>query len=190
MLDFKKKIEDFKSFTDVENKLKEKELELSEIDEKLSNKKKELELLKKESIELKDYINQNFMEEFKKCDYMVNIKNCYIIEYNGKKYISIREHETEHYEYRYTTLHVEYYTYKDALDVKDMKCSYLFEYRYSHDTQNMLPQKSFGYKPDYEEHILNVCPELSIFSDNKVPNTYLKKIYYEINELGNKTLKK
>ena len=47
-----------------------------------------------------------------------------------------------------------------------------------------------GDKLDYEEHILEVYPELANFVNDMVPNAYLKKIYYEINDLSSKKLTK
>lgn len=175
----------------VEIKLKTKKSELEGINEKISEKKSELEALKTEIIELKDLINQNFKEELMDGDYKVDITNCYIIDLHGKKYITLRKHDVKRSDW-YTLAsgyyNVEIYRYYDALDINNNKYKYLYEYRYGHDDNNCLAPKTIGQKPDYEEHILEVYPELSIFADNKVPNTYLKKIYYEVNDLGNKKL--
>ena len=41
-------------------------------------------------MELKDFIHLKFKEDLEQYDYEVNIKNCYIVSYNGKKYIIVR----------------------------------------------------------------------------------------------------
>lgn len=178
---------------EVEIKLETKKAELEEISKKISLKKAELESLKTEAIELKDFINQNFKDEFKEYDYKIDITDCYIIGFHGKKYITLKKHSVDRSDwYTLATGHynVEIYRYYDALNVNinEKTSKYLYEYRYGHDDNNHFPPKIIGQAPDYEEHILKVYPELSVFADNKVPNTYLKKIYYEVNDLGNKKL--
>jgi len=176
---------------DVEIKLENKKAELEELNEKISLKKAELQSLKTEVIELKDFVNQNFMEEFKKYDYKVDITNCYIVGLHGKRYIAFKQHSvirSDWYTLATGEYNVEIYRYYDVLNIKDHKCKYLYEYRYGHDDNNYFPSKLIGQAPEYEEHILKVYPELSVFADNKVPNTYLKKIYYEVNDLGNNKL--
>ena len=176
---------------EVEIKLKNKQSELEAINKKISVKQFELKALKTEIIELKDFISQNFKEEFKEYDYKVDITNCYIIGLHGKKYIVLRKHSIERSDW-YTLAtgyyNVKTYRYYDALNINDNKYKYLHEYRYGYYDYNCFDSEIVGQKPDYEEHILKVYPELSIFADNKVPNTYLKKIYYEVNDLGNKKL--
>lgn len=169
---------------EVEIKLETKKSELEQINEKISVKKSELESLKTEIIELKDFINQNFKEEFKECDYKVDITNCYIIGLYGKKYIALRKQNV--YTLANGYFNVEIYRYYDVLNINSNKYKYLCEYRCGNDCYNYFSPTIVGQKPNYEEHILRVYPELSIFLDNKVPNTYLKKIYYEVNDLGNK----
>ena len=44
--------------------------------------------------------------------------------------------------------------------------------------------KFIGTKPESEVHILQLCPELKMYEGGEVPNTHLKKLYYEINNLG------
>lgn len=178
---------------EINKKLSSKKSELEEIDEKISSEKSELELLKNEVIELKDFINKKFKEDFKKCDYEVDIANCYIIGLHGKKYIALRKCNSVRSEwYTMDTGHfnVKIYTYYDVLNINDSKYKYLCGYKYGYDDENVFPSKIVGYKPEYEKHILEVYPELSAFYDDRVPNTYLKKIYYEINDLGNKKLLK
>lgn len=173
--------------------LKNRKQELQEIGEELKNRKLELQGLRTEIIELKDFINSNFEEEFKECDYRVNIKNCYIISLNGKKYIAIKTSETNETDL-YTKIGGTYYitkhTYRDALNLdKNNKYKYIIEYVHGffQSAPNFFSRVD-GDVPEYEEHILKVYPELSRFVDNYVPNTYLKKIYYEVNDLGNKKL--
>lgn len=178
---------------EIDEKISVKKSELEEIDEKISSKKLELELLKNEVIELNDFINKKFKEDFKKCDYEVDIANCYIIGLHGKKYIALRKCNSVRSEwYTMATGHfnVKIYTYYDVLNIDDSKYKYLCGYKYCYDDKNVFPPKIEGHKPEYEKHILEVYPELSAFYDNQVPNTYLKKIYYEINDLGNKKLLK
>lgn len=190
---FKENYRNIGIYLQVEEKLKSKNFELEEIDKKISAKKSELESLKNEVIELKDFINQKFKEEFKEYDYKVDITNCYIIGVHGKKYIAIRIHNvvrSNWYTLANGNYNIKNYKYYDVLNVNDSKCRYLFGYVYGYDDNKFLSLKIKGQKPDYEEHILEVYPELSAFYDNRVPNTYLKKIYYEINDLGNKKLLK
>lgn len=176
---------------EAEIQLEKKKAELEEFSRKISLKKAELQSLKTEVIELKDFINQNFKEEFKEYDYKIDITNCYIIGLHGKKYIALRKHSTERSDWcTPATGHynVEFYSYYDVLNINGNKYKYLCGYRYGHDDYNCFAPRIVGQKPDYEERILEAYPELSIFVDNKVPNTYLKKIYYEVNDLGNKEL--
>lgn len=176
---------------EIEKKLETRKSELQEIETKISKKKNKLESLKTEIIELKDFINQKFKEEFKKCNYEVDITNCYIISLNDKKYIVLRKHSvkrSDSYTLATGCYNIETYTYYDVLNINDNKYKYLHEYIYGHDDHNFLLPRIVGKKPDYEKHILKVYPELSNFADNKVPDTYLKKIYYEMNDLSNKKL--
>lgn len=181
-------------YLQVEEKLKSKNFELEEINKKIFAKKSELESLKNEVIELKNFINQKFKEEFKEYDYKVDITNCYIIGLNGKKYIASRIHNvvrSNWYTLATGNYNIKKYKYYDVLNINDdNKCRYLCGYVYGYDDNKILTPKIVGYKPEYEKHILEVYPELSVFADNRVPNTYLKKIYYEINDLGNKKLLK
>ena len=71
---------------------------------------------------------------------------------------------------------------------KENKFQYLFNYSYGCFSKDRSFMKVDGEKPDSEVHILEVFPELSKFYDYLIPDTYLKKIYYEINDLGNKKL--
>lgn len=177
----------------VERKLKNKKRELEQISDNISKKKSELELLKIEVIELKDFIDEEFKEEFEKSDYYVNITNCYIIGLHGKKYIAFKNHSTkrgEFFDVATGYYYIEQYEYYDVLNVEEHQYKLIHEYSYGHYEHGYFQPKTFGEKPDYEEHILEVYPELSRFVNNNVPNTYLKKIYFEINDLGNKKLVK
>lgn len=176
---------------EVEKKLETKKNELEEINKEISSKKAELESLKTEAIELKDFINQDFKEEFKEYDYKFDITDCYIISLHGKKYITLKETSvvrSDWYTLATGRYNIETYRYYDALNVniKEKTFRYLHEYSYGYDDIIYFPPEIIGQAPDYEEHILKVYPELRVFADNNVPNTYLKKIYYEINDLGNK----
>lgn len=178
---------------EIERELETKKSELKEIEVKISKKKSELESLKTEVIEIKDFINQKFKEDFKEWDYEVDITNCYIIGLNGKKYIALKKHIVECGDwYTLTTgyYNMEIYRYYDVLDLHNHKYKYLHEYRYGYNDYNVRAPRIFGQIPDYEKHILKAYPELSIFADNNVPNTYLKKIYYEVNGLSHKKLTK
>ncbi len=193
--EIKSKIQQKKEELDeIKSKIQQKEQELSEIDNIISEKKDIIESLKNEVKGLKDFINSNLDEELQKFDYKVDITNCYIISLNSKKYIAIREfNKTLSDFYSLATGHICYenYTYYDVLDVNENnKFKYIYDYTYYHPTTRIrsLCTEYTDRPPEYEEHILKVYPELSIFTDNKVPNTYLKKIYYEINNLGNKKL--
>lgn len=107
---FKERLKNIKLFFNIEKELQMKLLQLEEI----NKKKLELQSLKTETIELKDFINSNFKDEFKDYDYKVNIINCYIISINGKKYISVRSKETSKSDcYTLATGHYKYlYEYK------------------------------------------------------------------------------
>ena len=84
---------------------------------------------------------------------------------------------------------IEKYRYYDALSLdKNRKYKYLYDYCYGHFSRSTFCSKYSNRKPDYEVHILELYPELSTFTDDCIPNTYLKKIYYEINDLGAKSL--
>lgn len=183
-----------KELEEIEGKLEIKRQELQEIDTELLKKKSLLEQLKIEAVELKYFINAKFKEEFTEYDYMVDITDCYIIGINGKKYIALKKRSTDRSNW-YTKAtgcyNVEIYDYYDVLTVNDKKYKHIHRYKYGHfDYPGYFSPKVSGKKPDYEERLLLVYPELSNFVDNKVPNTYLQKIYYEINELGNKKLNK
>ena len=182
-LEFKKTIE----------KLNKKKDKLKNIEQKISSKIIVLEFLKTEIKELKNFINLKFKEEFPKYDYELDITNCYIISIHVKKYITLKTNNTTKSKW-YTLAtgfyNIKTYEYYDVLDVKDKKYKYLCEYTYGYfdNDPHSKFSKIVGQKPEYEKHILEVYPELSIFLNNKVPNTYLQKIYYEINKLGNKKL--
>ena len=149
--------------------------------------------LKIEVIELKDFINSKFKEEFKDYNYKVNITHCYIISINGKKYISLRNcqiNKSDWFTLAAGHYNVKTYRYYDALSLDEngkYKC--LHEYKRGYfDNRGYGAERIINEKPDYEVHILEIYPELCVFVDNYVPDTYLKKIYYEINDLGGKNL--
>ena len=172
-------------------KLEAKNFDLQEINKKISLKKSELESLKTEAIELKDFINQKFQKKYKNCEYYVDIADCYIASFYGKKYITLKKHSIKRSDW-FTIAsgyyNVETYKYYDALNTNDGKYNFLYEYKYEHDDYCYFKPKRSGQMPSYEIHILEAYPELSVFVNGKVPNTYLQKIYYEENDLGNKKL--
>lgn len=181
---------------ELDDEIKRKKNEIEKLEDEINKNKKKIQLLKTESIELKYFINLNFQSQFKDFDYKVDITNCYIISINGKKYISLRTCSTDRSDYytRATGYFVtETYRYYDVLSVDENR-NYKFLYKYTQgDFQKKYYSDSEVYinkKHDYEVHILEVYPELINFIDNYVPNNYLKKIYYEINELGEKRLTK
>lgn len=172
---------------------KEKKLKLDKIDKKISEKKSELESLKTEIMELKNFIDQKFESGEFKSDYNVNITNCYIIGLNGKKYITRKSHKTERVPYSYS--YVEMYKYSDLLNTYedesgDLKCRNVCAFGIGYFDDPKRKNFYMGVKPDYEKHILEVYPELAYFVNDMVPNAYLKKIYYEINDLSSKKLTK
>ena len=62
----------------------------------------------------------------------------------------------------------ENYTYYDVLNLNDEKLKYIYGYTYYH-PDRYCGSYCTGYSnnpPEYEEHILKVCPELIKFSDN------------------------
>lgn len=174
--------------------LEEKKFEVREIEETLSKKRAELESLRNEVIELRDFINSNFMKEFDEYDYKVDIANCYVIGLNGKMYIvSVSHDDNIRNIFSIITgyLHIETYKYYDVLNPENSKKQQykcIHEFEVSHDDYGALETIIYGKLPDYQTHILELYPELVVFPDGKVPNTYLKKIYYEVNDLGNKQM--
>lgn len=199
---FKEKIKFYsaikKQFEDVNNELSKKKKKLEEINNTISLKNEELEeinstislkneelaSLKREIIELKDFINGKFCSEFNKnYDYKVDIRDCYIISLNGKKYITKRMYCDSREHYTNFRHYAETFVYFDIFNIKkeDKKVHYCRICLYTLGSYGTC----FGNKPEYEEHILNLYPELKMYTDGYVPNTHLKKIYYEINGLGN-----
>lgn len=170
---------------------KEKKLKLDKIDKKISEKKSELESLKTEIMELKNFIDQKFESGEFKSDYNVDITNCYIIGLNGKKYITRRVYKHENLPNSISYL--EGYIYYDVLNTfKDesgkIRGSMVCQYAIGHYADPRYENFYMGVEPDYEEHILEVYPELAYFVNDMVPDAYLKKIYYEINDLSSKKL--
>ena len=170
----------------------EKQKELNKIDDEISKKKTELQLLKTELIELNDFINQKFLEDFKDCDYRVNAKNCYIVSIHGKKYVAVRNvlsTRSDWYTLATGNYNVDRYLYYDALSL-DVNGKYkrIYEYVTGHFDIPYYAPKTAEEKLEYEKPILELYPELSIFVDGYIPNTYLKKIYYEVNNLSSKKL--
>ena len=174
------KIRKQKEETDKLNeKISQKKEEIQGLDKEITDKKELLESLKIEAVELKNFMNKSFSKKFPKWDYTVDIRNLYIIAINNKKYICSRSHTTDASDWltRATgRCYVEIYDYYDVLNVKNHKYQYLYGYRYTHfDHDCGIPPQFAGKEPDYEEHILNLYPELSNFANDRVPNTYLKK---------------
>lgn len=173
---------------------KEKKLKLDEIDKKISEKKSELESLKTEIMELKNFIDQKFESGEFKSDYNVDITDCYIIGVHGKKYITRKRHIIERVP-TYSNSYVEIYKYSDLLNTYedesgDLKCRNACAFGIGYFDDPRRENFYMGVKPDYEKHILEVYPELAYFIDGMVPDAYLKKIYYEINDLSSKKLEK
>lgn len=157
----------------------------------ISSKQEELKKLDTELDDLRNYINETFMEEFKDYDYKVDITNCYIIELDGKKYITLRNRKIKVPDDRTVAtacLTLNTYYYFDVLNIENKKFKHIHTYLRLHDESGYFEDEYDG-KPKYQKHILKVYPELANFQDNMVPNTYLKKIYYEINDLSNKKIK-
>lgn len=169
----------------------EKQKELNKIEDEISKKKTELQLLKTELIELNDFINQKFLEDFKDCDYRVNAKNCYIVSIHGKKYVAVRKilsTRSDCFSLATGNYNVDKYLYYDALNLKDGKYKYIGMWTIGYFDYPYFSPNVVGEKPEYEKPILELYPELNIFVDDYIPNTYLKKIYYEVNNLSSKKL--
>ena len=172
---------------------KEKKLKLDKIDKKISEKKSELESLKTEIMELKNFIDQKFESGEFKSDYNVDITDCYIIGLHGKKYITRRVYNKENLPSEYS--YIEDYIYYNLLNTYedesgDLKCRNACGFAIGYFDDPRREKFYMGVEPDYEEHILEVYPELANFVNDMVPNAYLKKIYYEINDLSSKKLTK
>jgi len=202
---FKESIKNVKIYFNVENELQlelaklsetkqlviEKQKEFEKIEDEISEKKKELQSLKTELIELKDFINEKFLDDFRECDYRVYIKNCYIVGIYGKKYVSIRNVSSDRCDWGTLAtgnFNVDKYVYYDALNYKDGKFRRIHSCSIGRFDTPYYSPRLVGEKPEYEKPILELYPELSIFLDNYVPNIYLKKIYYEVNDLSSKKL--
>ena len=123
----------------------------------------------------------------------IDIDRCYIVGINGKKYIAIKKcdiNTSDWYTERTGYFIIRRYKYYDVLNVDNNgNFNFFYEYAYIYPENLGTSYISMeGQKPDYEIHILKAYPELIAFEDNKVPITYLKKIYYEANELQNNPL--
>ena len=177
----------------IERIIEIKKSELEDVYKNISKKKAKLESLKIEAIELENFINSKFKEC--DCDYTVDIdiNNCYIVGINGKKYIAIKKCDIKTSDWYTPTTGcfiTRTYKYYDVLNTDnngDFKFFHSYAYVYPEHLGTYYINID-GKKPDYEKHILKAYPELIAFEDNKVPNTYLKKIYYEVNELQNNPL--
>ncbi|MDO5003876.1 MAG: hypothetical protein Q4E39_06620, partial [bacterium] len=152
----------------------------------------ELSTLKNEILELEDFINDKFNSEFKNnCDYTVPLIDCYVISLNGKKYITTKGscvEDTGKIFYGHD-VYLETYIYYDVFSTYHEKNGKRYPrelYRYSivHGLDSFTKFKFIGTKPESEVHILQLCPELKMYEGGEVPNTHLKKLYYEINNLG------
>ena len=175
----------------VEKTVEAKRRELKEMDDALSKKRGELELLRTEVFTLKKFIDNKFEKQLQKYDYKVDITNCYIIDLEGKKYIALRTHRSVQHDL-YTLLngylHTEIYQYYDVLNIDNhqkYKPLTKFSIRHHDFDGGKFSPSIVGIPPVCEVSLIKAYPELICFSDSHVPNTYLKKIYYEINELGN-----
>ena len=167
------------------------EEQLENVNGEISSKKGELNSLKKEIFELRNSINDEFnKEKFEGSDYTVNMKNCYIISLDGKKYITIRFGHSECFEMkginnaRTIDIGIYVYQYYDTLyryeENGENKLLFLCEYKTEFDSRRYV-----GRKPESEEHILDLYPELlETYENGRIPVTHLKKIYYEINDLS------
>ena len=177
--------------------------ELEETNKKISIKKSELKSLKTEIIELKNFIDQKFESGDLKSDHAIRITNCYIIGLNGKKYITIRRFKRSFLPGDFKGLPynikgiptVEFYDYYDALNICKNKKSGKSEFKWLYTrTQSYYSNNkeliTVSNDLNYEKHILDVYPELANFVNDMVPDAYLKKIYYEINNLSSKKLVK
>ena len=163
----------------------EKIRELKSIDQKINEKRSELESLKEETERLQSFLISKFQEEFKEFDYEVDITDCYVIELNGKKHIALKQFETKIAWYCNMggrNLH-DISSYYDVLDMENGNFKKIYEWKYAHwDYEDYSSGPWYeGVIPEYEEHILTVFPELKFFKNNKVPNTYLQKMAYELN---------
>lgn len=151
------------------------EEQLENINGEISSKKEKLNSLKKEILELKYSINDEFnKEKFEGSDYTVNMKNCYVISLDGKKYISLKRsnYGVGGYSHMDGVIWAYKHEYFDALLRNDNgEFRYLCGYGFHSGTM-----------PEFEEHILKLYPELKVYCDGYVPVAHLRKIYYEIND--------
>ena len=151
------------------------EEQLENINGEISSKKEKLNSLKKEILELKFSINDEFnKEKFEGSDYTVNMKNCYVISLDGKKYISLKRsnYGVGGYSHMDGVIWAYKHEYFDALLRNDNgEFRYLCGYGFHSGTM-----------PEFEEHILKLYPELKVYCDGYVPVAHLRKIYYEIND--------
>lgn len=171
--------------------MSEIEEQLENVNSEISSRKEELNSLKKEIFELRNSINDEFnKEKFEGSDYTVNMKNCYVISLDGKNYITIRSGHSKCFEMeginnaRTIDIGIYVYQYYDTLyryeENGEEKLLFLCEYKTEFGSRRYV-----GRKPEYEEHILNLYPELlEMYENGWIPVTHLKKIYYEINDLS------
>ena len=171
-MSLRKKINLYKK---MKEELVEKSTQLADISSEISSKKEELDYLKKESLELKDFINGKINSEFyENCNSSINMKDCYVISLDGKKYISLKRsnYGVGGYSHMDGVIWAYKHEYFDALLRNDNgEFRYLCGYGFHSGTM-----------PEFEEHILKLYPELKVYCDGYVPVAHLRKIYYEIND--------
>ena len=170
-----------------EELIKQQNEELNALSLAVEDKKKEL-------ISLKKQIILTFQEEYPEYEYMVDITNCYIITLHNKKYITLRtmKREISNIYTRVTGNFIkDYYWYYDVLNREDSQYSLLYTFQCVYAKyNNPFPIKYSAPKPENEQHILECYPELKKFYNNQVPNTYLQKLYNEMNNIDNQYTKK
>ena len=131
--------------------INEKQNEFKKIEDEISENKRKLQSLKTELIELNDFINQKFWEDFKDYDYKVYIKKCYIVSIFGKKYVALKQissTRTDWYTLATGNYNVDRYLYYDALSLDENgKYKRIHEYKIGHfDTPYYAPRIE-GEKP-------------------------------------------
>lgn len=153
----------FWDLLNIERAIDVKKTELEEI-------KKELQLLQKEVEEFKLMIDIN--NKYYSLDELINIENIYLVKekHSGINYFAKRiEYDTLKYKF------VDIYTNESIvyLNVLDL-CNVINGYD----------------KYYYCQPIIDAFPETRVYLDGRVPKILIQKLYYQVNGIDNKVLKK
>lgn len=184
-----------KILNSIESEITLKKADLDCTQTELAKKKDELEQLKKEIQEsinhlkcLKTELDHEYLNFRNSANYYIDMKNCYVIKYQNKYYITIREIKTiktDDYSPRTGYWMIDVITFLDAMNIQDNHFKKIYNYQISYDENNYFDSMTHNKNHTEERHILELFPELKIFTNDLIPNTLLNKIYNELNGLTN-----